>query len=162
MGTPGDGSATKQAFASRLAEAADSVREYGKRVAQVASFTAPLNTVQQAVTNNSTQLMPTAAADQLLQSGQGIRLLPSEQDYKLAGSTGQSTKDAIGKTPTRWRRTRRPKRAATPNISSPSARSFPAWATSHPTAPGAMAARARAARLRRTRFWAQPATGLPK
>lgn len=94
-GAEGAGSPSKQAFASRLAEAADSVREYGKRVAQVASYTAPLNTVQQAATNENTGLMPAAAANQLLQSGQSIRLLPSEAAYGIAGSEGQQTQQAI-------------------------------------------------------------------
>jgi hypothetical protein len=98
FGTEGgnqDGGPSRQAFASRLAEAADAVRNYGKQVAQVASYTAPLNTVQQAVTNANTGLMPTAVANQLLQSGQGVRLLPSEAAYGIAGTEGQQTQQAI-------------------------------------------------------------------
>jgi hypothetical protein len=89
---------TKRAFASRLAEAADAVRDYGKKVAQVASYTAPLNTVQQAGIAENTGLMPTAAANQLLQSGQNIRLLPSQQAYQIAGSEGELARSAIGST----------------------------------------------------------------
>jgi hypothetical protein len=96
LGNPSDGSTTRQAFAGELARAADAVRTYGKRAAQVASYTAPLNTVQQAATENATNLMPVAAANQLLQGGQGIRLLPSQQNYALAGTEGEANQKKIG------------------------------------------------------------------
>lgn len=95
LGSPDAGSTTKQAFASRLAEAADAVKDYGKKVAAVASYTAPLETIGRSITNNSTGLMPVAAANQLLQSGQSARLLPSQEAYQVAANEGAQGKDAI-------------------------------------------------------------------
>ena len=91
-----DKSETKQAFAGRLAEAAGNVRSYGQRLAQVQSFTAPLTTVSQAISKEQAGIMPAAAANQLLQSGQGVRLLPSQAAYQIAGTEGASRQGMIG------------------------------------------------------------------
>lgn len=95
LGTPNQGGATSQAYASRIAEAAGSVRDYGKRLAQVSSYTAPLTTVGQAISQQQAGIMPAAAANQLLQSGQGVRLLPSKTAYDIAGSEGAAKQTQI-------------------------------------------------------------------
>lgn len=90
------GADTKQAYAGRLAEAAANVRSYGQKLAQVASYTAPLTTVGQSITQEQGGIMPLAQANQLLQSGQTTRLLPSETAYQIAGSENQAKQAAIG------------------------------------------------------------------
>jgi hypothetical protein len=89
------GQATTQAYASRLKEAADNVRSYGQRLATVASYTAPLTTVGQSIEQEKAGIMPTAVANQLLQSGQQIRLLPSDTAYAIAGSEGAAEQAKI-------------------------------------------------------------------
>ena len=90
------GAETKQAFASRMAEAAGNVRTYGQRLAQMSSYTAPLTTVSQAQSGAQAGIMPVAAANQLLQSGQAQRILPSETAYQIAKTQGASAQGMIG------------------------------------------------------------------
>ena len=95
LGGGGDSSGTKQAYAARLASAAGNVRDYGKRLATVASYTAPLTTVGTEIANEKAGIMPAAMANQLLQSGQQIRLLPSETAYRAAGTQGAAKQGSI-------------------------------------------------------------------
>jgi hypothetical protein len=93
LGSPGE--TTKQAYASRLHDAATKVRDYGQRLATVSSYTAPLTTVSQAISDEQAQLMPVAAANRLLQSGQSARILPSQTAYNIAGSEAGTQNDMI-------------------------------------------------------------------
>lgn len=70
--------------AGKIAQAADSVRSYGKQMAKVAAYGAPGNTIANAIGANQVGLMPIAAANQLLQSGQTVQLLPTQTDISNA------------------------------------------------------------------------------
>lgn len=86
---------TKTAVARRMGIAAANIRQYGADLAKVGSYGQPLQDVGLAITGNQTALMPTQAAEQLLQSGSGVRLLPSQVAYSNATDYGAAADQAI-------------------------------------------------------------------
>ena len=78
------------AMARRTAEAATNIRNYGAKVGQVQSYQAPLTAAGLAISNNQSGIMPAQAADQLLRSGSGVRLLPTQVAYNAATGQGQT------------------------------------------------------------------------
>jgi len=89
QGTPGD-SATSQAIATRMAQAASNVRSYGTKVAAAHSYDEPLRSIALAEAANKFGIMPAQAADTLLRSGSNIRLAPAQVAFRNAGDLGQS------------------------------------------------------------------------
>lgn len=82
---------TKQAIATRLAQAATNVRNYGAKVAAVGSYQEPLAGITDAITASKSGIMPAQTAEALLKSGNTVRLLPSQVAFQQAGSLGQAT-----------------------------------------------------------------------
>ena len=87
--------ATKQALARRGAEAATNVREYGAKVAKLASYGQPTMDVGQAIAGNKFGIMPAETADQLLRAGAPTRALPGQIAFRSAGSEGASLDELI-------------------------------------------------------------------
>lgn len=81
-------SATQQATARRLAEAATNIRSYGSKVGAVTSYQAPLTTTASAIAGNQVGIMPAQTAEKLLDTASPIRLLPSQVAYTGATNTG--------------------------------------------------------------------------
>jgi hypothetical protein len=84
------GSATKSAMADAMAKAAAYTQQYGKNLAVLGSYSAPVATTGLATKDLAMGLMPSAAADQLLKAGASARLLPSQVAYQNATNLGQS------------------------------------------------------------------------
>jgi hypothetical protein len=72
----------------RTAEAATNIRNYGSTIGKVASYAAPISTVENAVAANKVAIMPAQTADYLLRSGSSTRLLPSQEAYTAASGEG--------------------------------------------------------------------------
>lgn len=83
------------AGARRTAEAATNIRDYGSKIATVASYDAPVNTTDLAIQANKTGIMPAEVADSLLRSGSNVRLLPSQVAYQAATAEGQTQQNLI-------------------------------------------------------------------
>lgn len=92
-GSSGD-TETRQAIARRTAEAASNIRTYGGKVANVTSYSAPGQTVSDAIAANRYGIMPAQEAETLLKSGSPTRLAPASIAYQNATNTGSST-DAL-------------------------------------------------------------------
>jgi len=93
--TGGMDSQTKGALARRGAEAATNVREYGAKVAKMASYGQPMMDVGQAIAGNKFGIMPAETADQLLRAGAPTRALPGQIAFRSAGTEGASLDELI-------------------------------------------------------------------
>ena len=80
--------AMASALARRTAEAATNIRQYGSKIADLASYSAPTQATNIAITGNRTGIMPAEDADQLLRSGASTMLLPSQVAYQTATNEG--------------------------------------------------------------------------
>ena len=94
-GTNQGDSTVQQATLKRMAEAAGSVRDYASRAATIGSYGAPTFAVGQAVQNNQTGLLPAQLSDQLLKSGEGVKLLPYSTAYGNATNLGGTAQQDI-------------------------------------------------------------------
>jgi hypothetical protein len=81
---------SQAAMSRRLSQAATNVRDYGQRISNVGSYSQPLQTVSEAVRGNQFGIMPAQEAGKLLQSGAGVRLLPTQLEYQGAATTGSA------------------------------------------------------------------------
>jgi hypothetical protein len=88
--SPNASTATKSAMAEAMAKAAAYTQQYGKNLAVLGSYSAPVATTGIATKELAGSLMPSAEADQLLKSGASARLLPSQVAYRNATDLGQS------------------------------------------------------------------------
>jgi len=89
VGAPGD-SATRQAIATRMAQAASNIRTYGSKVARLQSYDQPTQDIALAIAANKYGIMPAQAAEALLRSGSNTRLLPAQVAFRNAGDLGQA------------------------------------------------------------------------
>lgn len=90
-GSTGSNAAYKQ----RMAQAATSIRDYGSKIATTGSYAQPISDIGSAIAANKVGIMPAAAASDLLKSGAGVRLLPSQLEYSQAGDIGSATDQLI-------------------------------------------------------------------
>ena len=93
--TEGMSSSTRTALARRGAEAATNIRDYGSKIANLASYSAPMFGVGQAVSENKFGIMPAQAADTLLRTGAPIRALPSQIAFRSAAAEGGAMDEVI-------------------------------------------------------------------
>ena len=85
---------TNAALSRRAAEAATNIRAYGSKASQVGSYAAPLRTIQNAVTDSQTGIMPSAMASKLLQNSQPVLMSPSQTAWGNAGKYGEAAMGA--------------------------------------------------------------------
>lgn len=85
---------TKQAIATRMAQAASNVRTYGSKAATLAAYDQPTRDISLAILANKYGIMPAQAAETLLKSGSSTRLLPAQVAFRNAGDLG-GTLDAL-------------------------------------------------------------------
>ena len=82
------------ALARRAAEAATNIRGYGAKASKLASYTAPLQLVQNAVQDTATGIMPAQVASKLLQSSSPVLLAPAETAWGNAQNYGSAAMSA--------------------------------------------------------------------
>lgn len=86
----GSDASSKAAMAARVAQAAGNIRDYGAKVANVASYSQPGEAINLAIAGNKYGIMPAQTAEDLLKQGSSVRLLPSQLEWSDAGATGQA------------------------------------------------------------------------
>ena len=89
----GDSTVSNDAFDQALASSQAKSGQYGTTLADLGSYQAPIELADQTATNIGTNLMPAAAADQLLKSSAPALLAPSSTAYTQAGVYGQAANE---------------------------------------------------------------------
>lgn len=87
---------TRAALARRTAEAATNIRDYGSKIATVGAYGASPQAISLDVADTKYGIMPAQRANELLQSGSAVRLLPSKVAYGAATGMGQAYDALIG------------------------------------------------------------------
>lgn len=88
--SPTASNATKSALSDAMARASDYTQQYSANLAKLGAYSAPVAASGIATKELAGNLMPSAAADQLLKAGASARLLPSQVAYQNATNLGQS------------------------------------------------------------------------